>query len=42
VLLELEYLREIDRLRVGRHAILESPLLTRDESIRRHYPRATW
>jgi PIN domain nuclease of toxin-antitoxin system len=86
VLLELEYLHEIDRLRVGSRVVLESLhaqigvrvcdlefqkvvraalqqrwtrdpfdrllvaqasvgehlLLTRDESIRRHYPRAAW
>jgi PIN domain nuclease of toxin-antitoxin system len=86
VLMELEYLHEIDRLRVGSHAVLgslhaqigvrvcdlefpkvvraalqqrwtrdpfdrllvgqaslgEHLLLTRDESIHRHYPHATW
>lgn len=31
-----------DRLIVGHAALAASPLVTKDETIRRHYPRARW
>ncbi len=41
--LELDWTRDpFDRMIVAQATLTESPLLTKDRTIRRHYPRAVW